>query len=220
MTDVWYYAQGDKPVGPLTFNELKAMLSGISKPQDMLVWRAGFVDWIEAGNVAQLVPYLKVKTPSPPPLPVAIDRRDGAFVAVKSSDSKRRDRKGSIISVILIVIIVAGARYLSRSTEIISSPDPASVISGNERASFINEGITSCMKKQESDPDTKSLSLSREVLSNYCSCYMNALADKTTYGDLRGASTDRSVTPAMQAKIGAADASCADKMRRSLLGGR
>jgi hypothetical protein len=41
MSDVWYYAEGDKSVGPLTLTQLKTILSRVSDAKDVLVWRDG-----------------------------------------------------------------------------------------------------------------------------------------------------------------------------------
>ena len=57
-----------------------------------------------------------------------------------------------------------------------------------------------------------------DVISKYCSCYMNTLADTITYGDRNAIVKDG--IGVLQKEVGAANASCIDKMRRSLLGGR
>jgi hypothetical protein len=67
MDDIWYYAEGDKSVGPLSLADLKAVLSGVSNAKSTLVWRDGFSSWVKAENVPDLAPYL-VK---PPPLPTS-----------------------------------------------------------------------------------------------------------------------------------------------------
>lgn len=72
MNNVWYYAQGDKSVGPLTLSELKATLSGVSEANNVLVWRDSFSSWVKAENVPELAPCV-IKPPplsaSPPRLP-------------------------------------------------------------------------------------------------------------------------------------------------------
>ncbi len=225
MNDVWYYAQDDKSVGPLTLDELRVVLSTVSGTKTILVWQRRFSNWVKAEEVPELAafvlkpPPLPSLSPSVPPFPLALPPDLIVPTGAQSSSPQRRKFTGSIVSVTLIVMVIMGARYLTHSGGAISYPDSTSLISGKARESFVTEGITSCMKKQENDPENKSLSLSRQVLTKYCSCYMNALADMTTYGDLRAVSKDGSVVPVMKNKIGAADASCADKLRRNLLGG-
>jgi GYF domain 2 len=72
MNNVWYYAQGDKSIGPLTLSELKAILSCVSEAKNVLVWRDSFSSWIRAENVPELAACL-IKPPplsaSPPRLP-------------------------------------------------------------------------------------------------------------------------------------------------------
>ena len=226
MSDIWYYADGDKSVGPLSFADLTAVLSRVSNPKDVLVWRIGFEQW----KIAQAVPELKASAVRPPPLPASRPLpRDAIRVSDQkvelerpASNSERRNYTGSTVSVVLIVITVVGARYFLNLTGATSHLDPDSLISGTAREAFVSEGITSCLKKQADAPENQSLSLSTETLRRYCSCYMNGLADKVTYGDLRSLPKDGSTAsfgPAIQKKITAADASCTDELRRSLLGG-
>ena len=65
MSDVWYYAEGEKTVGPVKLAELTAILSRVSIAKEVLIWRTGLADWVKAENVQELAPYLI----SPPPLP-------------------------------------------------------------------------------------------------------------------------------------------------------
>jgi hypothetical protein len=52
MSDVWYYAEGEKSVGPLSLADLTAILSRVSNAKDVLVWRDGFEQWQRAATVA------------------------------------------------------------------------------------------------------------------------------------------------------------------------
>jgi Protein of unknown function (DUF2569)/GYF domain 2 len=71
MTDLWYYAEGERTRGPLSINELIPLLVRISDPRRIMIWRHGFDDWKpveEVREVAQQVfrpPPLK---PGPPPI--------------------------------------------------------------------------------------------------------------------------------------------------------
>jgi uncharacterized protein DUF4339 len=58
MTDLWYYAEGEKTRGPLSIDELIPMLIRISDPRRIMIWRHGFDDWKpveEVREVAQQV---------------------------------------------------------------------------------------------------------------------------------------------------------------------
>ena len=74
MTDLWYYAEGEKTRGPLSIDELIPLLVRISDPRRIMIWRHGFDDWKpveEVREVAQQVfrpPPLKL---GPPPIPTA-----------------------------------------------------------------------------------------------------------------------------------------------------
>jgi hypothetical protein len=54
MADAWYYADKDRPVGPLTLPYLKAILSKVSHGRDILVWREGYSEWQRAGSVSEI----------------------------------------------------------------------------------------------------------------------------------------------------------------------
>jgi hypothetical protein len=70
---------------------------------------------------------------------------------------------------LVAVVIVAGLAPTTANGA--PPPDPNS-----QREAFVKEGSASCLKKLESSPEIMK-ALSRETLVNYCSCYMNALAD-------------------------------------------
>jgi GYF domain 2 len=72
MSDAWYYAEGDKAVGPVTQADLQEQLSLVSNAKDVLVWRAGFANWQSADSVSDLALPL---VPKPPPIPRSMARR-------------------------------------------------------------------------------------------------------------------------------------------------
>jgi hypothetical protein len=123
----------------------------------------------------------------------------------------------SFVAVVMVIIGVIGLRILINRGSI-ANVDPNAAITGKLRETFLAAGMKTCMNKQANDPETKALFFSTNILTRYCSCYMNTLADATTNGDLRASSTAGSVPAAMQRKIKAASASCIVKMQRSLLG--
>jgi GYF domain 2/Protein of unknown function (DUF2569) len=64
MSELWYYAEGDEPRGPLSFAELVRILSRMPDPRKVLVWRNGFEEWEAAETVRELAEQLF----RPPPL--------------------------------------------------------------------------------------------------------------------------------------------------------
>ena len=68
MDDLWYYAEGDKPVGPLSLPDMTAILARVSDAKNVLVWREGFSNWIKAENVPDLAPYV-IRSPASPNSP-------------------------------------------------------------------------------------------------------------------------------------------------------
>jgi uncharacterized RDD family membrane protein YckC len=65
MNDLWYYAENDQPVGPLSTDGLSEVLQRAFDPQKVLIWRNGFQGWIPAGAVPEIAPLLV----RPPPVP-------------------------------------------------------------------------------------------------------------------------------------------------------
>ena len=68
MSDIWYYGDGEKSVGPLSLADLTEILSRVANAKDVLVWRDGFEQWQKAETVPELVAFI-FKPPKPPPLP-------------------------------------------------------------------------------------------------------------------------------------------------------
>jgi hypothetical protein len=71
MSDVWYYEEEGKSVGPVPFEQLKSELLKRADWRDQFVWRAGASDWIKAGDLPELAttppPLPPRQTPPPPP---------------------------------------------------------------------------------------------------------------------------------------------------------
>jgi hypothetical protein len=61
----WYYAEGDKPVGPLSLTELLSAFARVSDAAKILVWRNGFSTWQRAESVAEIARHVL----KPPPIP-------------------------------------------------------------------------------------------------------------------------------------------------------
>jgi hypothetical protein len=224
MSNFWYCEENGESVGPLTLIELKTRLSRALDASSVLVWREGMANWQRAGGVPDLnssisapQPPSRVRSSSQPGLPVRPGNSEGNEAHFPKNKSKSAR---FFYSLVIIALLGGGLRFLSEVNRTTASVDLTKLISGNARDTFVKTGETTCLKKQESDPDSKSLSISRERLSSYCSCYMNSLADKTTYGDLNaGLPKDGSIPPWLQSKIESADKTCTDQLHKGLLGG-
>jgi hypothetical protein len=224
MEGFWYYANGDKPVGPLTFAELRSALTRLSQPHSVLVWHASFDNWRQAQNIPEIrsiarnLPY-----PEPAKGELVIEPRpEYGSKSVEQKDQSHpatwRKVGGTLMTIVVFVTASTIVRTLTRSVPNPAKPDIASPISGKLREDFIMAGRETCMKKQESESVNKSLRLSREALMGYCSCYMDALADSMTYGDLDKAPRDGKISPEMQKKIDKASPPCWESLQRRLMG--
>jgi hypothetical protein len=223
--DMWYYAQSGKSVGPVSLSDLRTVFSGILTAENILVWRTGFPEWVRAGDVAQLATFFKEQSSAllPPVIPIAERASHNS-----ASSGKMRTIAGSVASVAAMVVAAASMRALSHpaTTAPRPTPNPATLISGETRNSFVSGAIETCMKRQEDDPDTKAMSLTKDRLSKYCSCYANKLADATTFGELTkfvnltDAGKQEIMMTTFKGRIDAAGDACITEFRKSLLGGR
>jgi hypothetical protein len=64
MSSEWYYAGPKGQVGPIDLEDLKRALVKAKDPDQILVWRTGFSEWMRAGDVPEVA-----LRRSPPPLP-------------------------------------------------------------------------------------------------------------------------------------------------------
>lgn len=72
MSDSWFCAEGEKPVGPISLEELTRLLSKTKDWRKKLVWNANFTEWREAGSIPEInivEPPPVPKIVEPPPLP-------------------------------------------------------------------------------------------------------------------------------------------------------
>lgn len=84
MNEIWYFARAGTQVGPVTLNQLRAEIASGRLGRRDLVWREGMPQWVEAGQVAELLPYFPAPGgitswtgnpaghSSPPPMPGSV----------------------------------------------------------------------------------------------------------------------------------------------------
>jgi len=104
MSDRWYYADGDRPVGPFSMKELADALNRSPNWKEVLVWREGDGDWRRAGNFSEL-DYLNA-TPPPIPQPDSFDRRI-------ANEPRPRDSSGSTGPARKTVLLIVGLFFLA-----------------------------------------------------------------------------------------------------------
>jgi hypothetical protein len=104
MTDRWYYADKNRPVGPLSLRELADVLRKIPDWKDVLVWGEGSSDWRRAGEISDLR-YLNT---APPPIRHA-DSFDGRI----ANEPKTRDVSGSIGPARKTPLLIASLFFLA-----------------------------------------------------------------------------------------------------------
>jgi hypothetical protein len=223
MEGFWYYAIDSKQIGPLTFAQLTASLSGLSNSRRALLWHASFDGWRNAYEVPELIAIMP-DLAQPPPLEANIRvepraHEPGATSPTNSRSEKKNWRKtvGSLLSVVIVAISFGLAREVTRSATT-AKLDPARPINGATREAFTKAAMESCLKKQESAPEAKTLRLTHETLASYCSCFVDSLANSTTFGDLDKQPTNGTISAEMQVKIDRASSPCSDNLQRKLMG--
>jgi YidC/Oxa1 family membrane protein insertase len=133
MSDIWYYGDGGKSVGPLSLADLAKVLSSRgTSAKDVLVWRSGFEQWQRAEIVPELValvssppqPPLLPSTSPPPPLPLptnfSSERPLVPATLKKEEDPKQyrevraavgRRGRNTIVAIVLSAVVLISWQY-------------------------------------------------------------------------------------------------------------
>jgi hypothetical protein len=123
MGDGWYYAEGEKPVGPLSSGALVAILRTVPDAGEVKVWQTRFQEWHAAKDVPQIAAYLlgvppnakrsrpqQVLKPSPE---LALGMALAALIKTRPADiahakSPQKRMRGRIAFVILAIALLVG----------------------------------------------------------------------------------------------------------------
>jgi YidC/Oxa1 family membrane protein insertase len=128
VSDIWYYGDREKSVGPLSLADLTKTLSRLANPKDVLVWRDGFEQWQKADTVPELVAFIfKPRQPpplplppSPPPLPppseplpvpAAVNAHDDHPQYQEPRIEAGGRRRNIIVAVVLSAVVLIGWQY-------------------------------------------------------------------------------------------------------------
>jgi hypothetical protein len=87
MSNIWYLAQGESSLGPMTLPELVSKISTAPSPEDASVWRPGFSDWQKAPSVREIADCLFI----PPPLTGRVPKEINARLTAQRTEEKTRD---------------------------------------------------------------------------------------------------------------------------------
>jgi GYF domain 2 len=122
MDEGWFYAEGEKPKGPVTSAELLAALRNMLDPGKVKVWHAGFSDWRDAKDVSQLsdqlVPQLSDQLP-PPLVAAKLESAPTRSSEVEPSEQDaamklpKNTRRRVVSLVALVAVVVLGSIFSS-----------------------------------------------------------------------------------------------------------
>ena len=143
MATQWYFDRDGERQGPLTTQQLRAMVDqGLIVPSTLL-WREGFDDWVPASKVGGLFPDASGK-PTPDSKPSKSKQNAQGSDPLPLADRILRTgfaigRWVSII-VVLLAIFVIGISGLNLSTSVVPGipPSPGDAIAP-QFTSFVNE---------------------------------------------------------------------------------
>lgn len=214
----WYLAKGGQLSSPLAFEELMDEVMRQPDPLRSYVWHTSFRDWQRAENVRDIANHVAEFSLSrsatypavPPPIP-----------STPKDTKQAGESKWAVWAVVVAVVVGMGiVRQFNTTTKTEPASDPVAPISGKTREAFVKTGLDSCVKKQESDPENKAASFTRETLAAYCSCYIDALAQTITNGDLQSATPETFLASAvMKKRMEQSSSACLKDMQKKMLGG-
>lgn len=223
MEERWFYVLENKSIGPLSLANLGTILAHVSDARGVLVWHDGCGGWKKAEEVPELAKYV-IKPPPlptftqpaastlPPPLP----NERPAHVAQKPGLSRPKRLAIFLASMFIMVAAAVGAR-IANSSSMLSAIKSDQLLAGKDRAAFVESGMKTCIANQEKENQT---SIPKQTLIEYCSCYMNSIADGTTYRELAYAVNSGNKLAAFQARVQSSQSQCSEKFLNKLLGGQ
>jgi len=114
--DGWFYAEGERPIGPVTCDALVALLRNTSDPGKVKVWRTSFPDWQDAKDVPQIFDQIS----RPPPLSGKRLERTPELVREAQPTEKKNETKsaqkttlGRVVLVIALAIVLCVGGFFS-----------------------------------------------------------------------------------------------------------
>ena len=116
---------------------------------------------------------------------------------------------GAIVTVTLVICLT----IISLATLEHPNKDAPFATASADRATFVKSTASSCVTRQQSAPENKSMSV--EAINAYCTCYANSLADVTTMEELTYMVERHGPSPSMTAKINATYQKCAEAANKS-----
>jgi hypothetical protein len=152
VTDVWYYAEGNKPVGPYGLQALVAALANRPDADNTLVWSKSLGDWHRLTEVEELRVHFTPPPISPPPTPWSVPRVSAPSpkptvqasstvqetgAAAEVSESKWSVKKFTLGAIGLVATLIAAAvgGVLGKAgVQAVMSPSKASIQSQLEAA--------------------------------------------------------------------------------------
>ena len=75
----WHYMKNGAQTGPISTDELKALIASGAVKTDTMVWREGMAAWAAASTQPEFTGIAPATPPTPPPAPAAADGKPAEF---------------------------------------------------------------------------------------------------------------------------------------------
>jgi hypothetical protein len=115
---------------------------------------------------------------------------------------------GIVVLSLVIAIGVVMAAYVKSAGR---SDTELAFGSGSARTYYVGKTIDSCVRNQRSRPENSGAS--ETLIKNYCECFANALADTTTYAEVKYSNSHGTPSPESVAKIRSSGEKCRPSAR-------
>lgn len=136
----------------------------------------------------------------------------GTVMATWRKAGTRNSILNGVGAIVTIAIVICFAVVTLAALEQPNKDAPFKAASA-DRATFIKTSTASCVRRQQSDPQSKNVSA--DAINAFCSCYSESLADVTTMEELTYMTEHHGPSPSMTEKIKAAYQKCVEPARKS-----
>jgi hypothetical protein len=136
----------------------------------------------------------------------------GTVMATWRKAGSRNSILNGIGAIATVAMVICLAIISLAALERPNKDAPFATASG-DRVTFVKSTASSCVTRQQSAPENKSVSAA--TINSFCACYGNALADVTTMEELTYMVEHHGPSPSMAAKINATYQKCVEAANKS-----
>lgn len=106
MSNPWHYMKNGAQAGPVTTDELKALIASGAIKADTLVWREGLATWVAANTQSEFAGVVPPAAPSPGPVGVLASTGSGPGVVTPAAADVEKNKVFGILAYLGILWLV------------------------------------------------------------------------------------------------------------------